>query len=51
MVLHAREEAVPFYERLGYEKHGESFIAVTIPHFFMHKRLVETGQQPHEPRK
>jgi ribosomal protein S18 acetylase RimI-like enzyme len=42
MVLHAREQAVSFYERLGYQKEGESFIAVTIPHFFMHKRLLET---------
>ncbi len=42
MVLHAREEAVPFYERLGYQKRGERFIAVTIPHFFMRKRLLET---------
>ncbi len=41
MVLHAREEAVPFYERLGYEKRGESFIAVTIPHFFMRKCLLD----------
>jgi predicted GNAT family N-acyltransferase len=51
MVLHAREPAVPFYERLGYQKEGEAFIQATIPHFFMHKRLLESGQQPHEPGK
>lgn len=37
--LHARIAAVPFYERLGYEKVGESFVEVTIPHWEMQKLL------------
>ncbi len=51
MVMHARETAVPFYERLGYEKEGEQFIDVTIPHFFMRKRLIENDEQRVEPDK
>jgi predicted GNAT family N-acyltransferase len=39
MVLNARETAVPFYERHGYEKHGAPFVEVTVPHFAMSKTL------------
>jgi ribosomal protein S18 acetylase RimI-like enzyme len=39
MVLHARETAVPFYERLGYDRVGERFEEVTLPHFKMVKAL------------
>lgn len=39
MTMHARETAVSFYEKLGYEKVGEPFIEVTIPHFEMRKVL------------
>ncbi len=39
MVLHARETAVAFYEKLGYHKVGERFEEVTIPHFRMEKPL------------
>jgi GNAT superfamily N-acetyltransferase len=39
MVLHAREMAVPFYEALGYRKHGEPFPEVTLPHWAIDKRL------------
>lgn len=39
IVLHAREGAVNFYERLGYERRGEQFVEVTIPHWFMRKEL------------
>ncbi len=39
MVLNARTTAVPFYERLGYETHGDVFTEVTIPHQAMSKRL------------
>jgi ribosomal protein S18 acetylase RimI-like enzyme len=45
IVMHARETAVAFYERLGYEKEGECFIDVTIPHFFMRKRLIDSDEQ------
>ena len=37
--LHARELAVPFYLRLGYEKVGEMFEEVGIPHYKMKKGL------------
>jgi predicted GNAT family N-acyltransferase len=36
-VLHAREEAVPFYVRHGYLADGEIFEEVTIPHRRMSK--------------
>lgn len=39
IVLHARETAVRFYEQLEYEKVGERFTEVTIPHFKMIKQL------------
>jgi predicted GNAT family N-acyltransferase len=39
MILHARETAVPFYLKLGYEIVGERFEEVTIPHFRMEKVL------------
>jgi N-acetylglutamate synthase-like GNAT family acetyltransferase len=37
--LHARMEAVSFYEKLGYEAIGEQFIEVNLPHYFMYKDL------------
>ncbi|MGE3799880.1 MAG: GNAT family N-acetyltransferase [Candidatus Kapaibacterium sp.] len=40
MTMHARESAVPFYERLNYERYGERFEEVTIPHWKMRKKLV-----------
>lgn len=40
MILHARELAVPFYERLGYCRMGDRFEEVTIPHWSMQKILV-----------
>lgn len=39
MTLHARATAVPFYERLGYERVGDQFEEVTIPHWSMQKGL------------
>lgn len=39
MVLNARETAVPFYDKLAYERIGERFEEVGIPHFKMKKRL------------
>lgn len=39
MVLHARETAVPFYLKLGYQIVGEPFEEVTIPHAKMEKAL------------
>ena len=39
MILHARDTAVAFYLRLGYEIVGEPFEEVTIPHREMRKPL------------
>jgi len=43
MVLHARETAVPFYDRLGYARRGEPFLEVTLPHLEMDKELGRDG--------
>lgn len=40
MLLHAREVAVPFYEKLGYEVTGPEFTEVGIPHRKMEKLLI-----------
>lgn len=37
--MHAREDAIGFYEKLGYQKVGEEFMEVTLPHFKMEKDL------------
>lgn len=39
IVLHAREVAVPFYLKQEYEKIGERFEEVGIPHFKMRKKI------------
>jgi ribosomal protein S18 acetylase RimI-like enzyme len=39
IVLHARQTAVDFYLRLGYEIFGDPFEEVGIPHRSMRKRL------------
>ena len=39
MILHARDVAVPFYEKLGYGRDGEPFVEVSIPHQGMVKGL------------
>ena len=39
IVMNARDVAVPFYEKLGYEKDGDMFVEVTIPHFKLFKNL------------
>lgn len=39
MVLHARETAVPFYERIGYVAEGEFFEESGLPHILMRKQL------------
>lgn len=40
LVLHARDVAIPFYLRLGYQIVGESFEEIGIAHVRMHKQLV-----------
>lgn len=39
MVMHARESAVGFYEKLYYKKVGDIFMEVNIPHYFLEKQL------------
>ena len=39
LIMHARETAVGFYEKLGYNVVGDKFTEVTIPHYVMEKRL------------
>jgi predicted GNAT family N-acyltransferase len=40
MMLHARETAVPFYERLAYAVISEPYLEVGVPHRTMEKSLV-----------
>jgi ribosomal protein S18 acetylase RimI-like enzyme len=37
--MHARSNAIGFYEKVGYRVKGDQFIEVTIPHFVMEKIL------------
>ncbi len=39
MNMHARKNAIGFYEKLGYKVCGIEFLEVTIPHFMMEKML------------
>jgi predicted GNAT family N-acyltransferase len=39
IVLHARETARGFYEKLGYDTEGDSFTEVGLPHLAMRKKL------------
>ncbi|MFS8082148.1 MAG: GNAT family N-acetyltransferase [Ginsengibacter sp.] len=40
LIMHARETAVGFYEKLGYKKVGQEFTEVNLPHFIMEKSLI-----------
>jgi ribosomal protein S18 acetylase RimI-like enzyme len=40
ITLHARDDAIPFYQRHGYRCVGEPFEEVGIPHRIMEKELV-----------
>jgi ribosomal protein S18 acetylase RimI-like enzyme len=37
--MHARINAVGFYEKMGYKVASEQFVEVTMPHYVMEKRL------------
>lgn len=39
ITMHARKNAVGFYEKMGYKKKGEEFEEITIPHYVMEKEL------------
>lgn len=37
--MHARKNAIGFYEKMGYKVTGDEFTKVTIPHYVMEKKL------------
>jgi GNAT superfamily N-acetyltransferase len=39
IIMHARQTAIGFYEKLGYKVTGDEFEEVTIPHYIMEKKL------------
>jgi len=39
ITMHARKNAVGFYEKMGYVRVGNEFEEITIPHFLMEKKL------------
>ncbi len=39
ITMHARKNALGFYEKMGYRVHGNEFEEVTIPHYVMEKDL------------
>lgn len=41
--MHARQDAVHFYEKLGYRKVGEPFTEIGIPHQRLDKLLIPEG--------
>ena len=40
IILHARQTATGFYEKLGYHIDGDQFMEINIPHYIMQKQLV-----------
>ena len=39
IILHARETALPFYEKLGYERCSDVFYEIELAHYEMRKNL------------
>ncbi|GAA4318439.1 GNAT family N-acetyltransferase [Flaviaesturariibacter amylovorans] len=39
ITMHARKNALGFYEKMGYRKQGTEFQEITIPHYVMEKAL------------
>ncbi len=39
VIMHARDSAIGFYEKLGYKVVGEGFMEVNLPHHLMVKEL------------
>lgn len=39
ITMHARKNAIGFYEKMGYKKKGSEFEEITIPHYVMEKEL------------
>jgi len=40
ITMHARKNAIGFYEKMGYKVKGHEFQEVSIPHFEMEKQLI-----------
>ena len=40
IVMHARQTATGFYDKLGYKTSGNAFMEISIPHYIMEKKLV-----------
>ena len=40
MIMHARNNAIGFYEKFGYKVKGNEFNEVNIPHHVMEKELI-----------
>lgn len=39
LTMHARKNAIGFYEKMGYKTKGDQFVEVTLPHYVMEKEL------------
>ena len=39
LTMHARKNALGFYEKMGYRRKGSEFEEITIPHYVMEKHL------------
>ena len=39
ITMHARKNAIGFYEKMGYKRRGNEFEEITIPHYVMEKQL------------
>ena len=39
ITMHARKNAIGFYEKMGYKVCSDEFIEITIPHYVMEKKL------------
>ena len=39
ITMHARKNALGFYEKMGYRKKGDEFEEITLPHYVMEKEL------------
>jgi GNAT superfamily N-acetyltransferase len=39
LTMHARKNAIGFYEKMGYKIKSDEFVEVTIPHYVMEKEL------------
>lgn len=39
LIMHARQTAIGFYEKLGYKVAGDEFIEISLPHVIMEKNL------------